>query len=371
MIPIDPATTRRILVRANNWIGDVVLISPAVRALREHFPEARLAILGKRWVLEALSGNPYFDDLIEYDRRGRHAGLAGRLRLSAELRRGGRFDLAILFQKAFDAAAIAWMAGARHRVGYATDARRALLTHALPLPPAGTHHAEIFLGLARAVGCPVRDARPFFHLSERDRAGAEATLRRAGLAGARPLVALHVGASKPPRAWHLERFAELGRRLLAPHDARLIVLGAPGEVPLLESLVAGLPPGSFLIPDPSAGLRASAAILERCHLFIGNDSGPMHLAAALDVPTLGIFGPGLPRTTGPVGRGARVATVGRDYPCAPCRQDFFRECSPAPSGKPFCLEEVDVGTVEQAATALLRGAGAGGDRRSEGVPGVF
>jgi heptosyltransferase-2 len=366
MMPIEPASTRRILVRANNWIGDVVLISPAVRALREHFPDARLAILGKRWVLEALSGNPYLDDLIEYDRQGRHAGLTGRLRLAAELRRGGRIDLAILFQKAFDAAAIAWLSGAHRRVGYATDGRGALLTDALPLPPAGTHHGEIFLGLARAVGCPVLDARPFFHLSTRDRDDAEAVLRSAGLAGMRPLVALHAGASKPPRAWHLERFAELGRRLNARRGARLILLGGPGETQLLEQLAAGLPPGSFLIPDPSSGLRASAAIVERCHLFVGNDSGPMHLAAALDVPTLGIFGPGLARATGPVARGASVATVGRDYPCAPCRQDFFRECSPAPSGKPFCLEEIETGVVERAAVALLRGAA--GDSRSEVSP---
>jgi heptosyltransferase-2 len=368
MIPVAPASTRRILVRANNWIGDVVLISPAVRALREHFPDARLAILGKRWVLEALSGNPFFDDLIEYDRQGRHAGLAGRLRLAAELRRGGRIDLAILFQKAFDAAAIAWMSGARQRVGYATDGRRALLTEALPLPPAGTHHAEIFLALARAVGCPVRDARPFFHLSARDRDDAQAVLRRAGLAGARPLAALHAGASKPARAWHLERFAELGRRLNARLGARLILLGGPDEPRRMERLAAGLPSGSFLIPDPSSGLRASAAILERCHLFVGNDSGPMHLAAALDVPTLGIFGPGHPRTTGPVARGANVVTVGRDYPCSPCRQDFFRECSPAPSGKPFCLEEVDIGTVEQAATELLQGAVVVGDHPWDVVP---
>src|SRR5262245_46643634 len=172
MIPPDPAATHRVLIRANNWIGDVVMISPAVRAIRERFTRARIAIVAKRWVLEALSGNPFYDDLVEYDPEGRHAGLAGRVRLAREIRRGGPVDVAVLFQKAFDAAVIALLAGARVRVGYATDARRALLTDPLPVPPSGMHHAEAFLALARALGCRVDDPRPFFHVgdAERDRA---------------------------------------------------------------------------------------------------------------------------------------------------------------------------------------------------------
>ena len=97
----------------------------------------------------------------------------------------------------------------------------------------------------------------------------------------------------------------------------------------------------------------SGGILERCHLFVGNDSGPMHVAAALGVPTVGIFGPGTPRRTRPTSRGGRVVTVGGDYPCSPCRQDFFRECPPSPAGKPFCLEEIGVMDVELAAARLL------------------
>src|SRR5947208_1082646 len=138
MTPIDPAGIRRILIRVNNWIGDVVMISPAVRALRAHYPGARVALLAKSWVIDTLRGDPVYDDLIEYDSAVRHRGLRGRLRLAAALRRE-RFDLAVLFQKAFDAAALAFLAGVRHRVGYATDRRALLLTRALPPPPADTH----------------------------------------------------------------------------------------------------------------------------------------------------------------------------------------------------------------------------------------
>jgi heptosyltransferase II len=117
-----------------------------------------------------------------------------------------------------------------------------------------------------------------------------------------------------------------------------------------------LPPDAWLGPETVPRLRDAAALLERCRLFVGNDSGPMHLAAALGVPTLGLFGPGSPRSTAPRGSPGSVATLGGDYPCSPCRQDFFRECPPAPTGKPFCLEEIDVERVLDAATGLLSGS---------------
>jgi len=350
---IDPERTHRILVRANNWIGDVVMISPAVRALRRRFPRASIAIVAKRWVLDALSGNPAYDELIEYDHDGLHRGLAGRTRLARRIRGGGTVDLAILFQKAFDAAFLARLAGARIRVGYATDARAFLLTHPLPPPPRDRHHADAFLDLARAVGCEEIDPLPSFHLGEKERSAADAILERRGFGGAPLLVALHPGASKGPRAWHAERFAALAERLRRRHAARFVLIGSAGERETLRIVRAGLPDADWIGPDDAPGLLAAAALLARCHLFVGNDSGPMHLAAALGVPTVGLFGPGRPANTAPRGRPGTVLTIGRDYPCAPCRQDFFRECPPAPSGKPFCLEEIGVDEVERAALRLL------------------
>jgi lipopolysaccharide heptosyltransferase II len=353
--PIDPATIRRVLIRANNWIGDVVMISPAVRALRAHFRGARIAMLAKSWVLETLRGDPSFDDLIEYDSDGAHRGPRGRLRLVAALRRE-RFDLAVLFQKAFDAAALAFLAGVRHRVGYATDRRSFLLTQALDPPPADTHHVEIFLGIARTLGCRIDDPFPAFHLTQEDRRTARALLAEAGLIGHAPLVAVHAGASKEPRAWHGDRFAELGRRLARRHGARVILLGSAAEREQLQRIAAALPPGTAFVPASAPPMKVTGAVLEACHLFVGNDSGPMHVAAALGVPTLGIFGPGSPRRTAPVAGRGRVIVVSKDYPCSPCRQNFFRECPPSPVGKPFCLEEVRVEEVEAAAEELLQGA---------------
>ena len=355
MTAIDPSRVQRILIRANNWIGDVVMISPAVRAIREHFDRARIAILAKRWVLEALRGNPYYDELFEYDSEGIHRGAAGRLRLVRELRRA-RFDLAILFQKAFEAAALAFLAAVPMRVGYVSDSRRLLLTHPVPLPPPETHHLEAFLGIARALGCPVRDPYPFFHLDAEAQERARDLLESVGRAPGSPLVALHPGSSKSPRAWHAERFALLGRDLTEKVGAQIVLLGGPADEALLEQIASSLPPPSLLLSSPNLSIREMAAILERCHLFVGNDSGPMHVAAALGVPTVGIFGPGSPERSSPRAREGRVQVVGKAYPCSPCRQDFFRECAPSPAGKPFCLEEIPVAEVEAAALELLRAA---------------
>jgi heptosyltransferase-2 len=346
----DPARVGHVLIRANNWIGDVVMIGPAVRAVRRHYRSARIAILAKDWVLEALRGNPDYDELIAFDEGGRHRGIAGRLRLAADLRRR-RFEVALLFQKAFEAAALAFMAGVPVRIGYASDARRLLLTHPLPPPPPDQHHLDAFLGIARAIGCPVDDATPAFHLAPEWRAAAESRLRAAGLEEARPLIALHPGASKIPRAWHPERFATVAARLAEDPGARFVLIGGPADRPLFDAVAGALPPARVLTTG-DLPLTISAAVLARCHLFIGNDSGPMHLAAALGVPTVALFGPGSPRRTAPRGRGP-VLTLGRDYPCSPCRQDFFRECVAAPSGRPFCLEEIRAGEVVQAARSLL------------------
>jgi lipopolysaccharide heptosyltransferase II len=353
--PLPASGVRRILIRANNWIGDVVMISPAVRAIREHFQDARIAIVAKSWVLETLRGHPDYDDLIEYDDRGRHGGLWGRARLAGELRRA-RFDLAVLFQKAFEAAVLAALAGARIRVGYATDRRSLLLTHPLPLPPRGTHHVEQFLGIARALGCPVRDSSPSFFLDDSSRRSAESLLGASDDPASPPLVAFHPGASKGPRAWHEDRFAGLGIRLAQAAGARIVLLGDRSEAPLLERIRRRLPAAPQPLTAAGVSIKEVGGILERCSLFVGNDSGPMHIAAALGVPSIGIFGPGSPDLTAPRARPGRFVAISRRYPCSPCRQNYFRECAPAPSGKPFCLEEIHVEEVAEEALRLLAGA---------------
>lgn len=340
----------KILIRVNNWIGDVVMISPAMRAIRRKYPGAEITLLAKPWVLEALRGNPVYDRLIEYDRQGAHAGWSGRLRLIQALRRE-RFDLAILFQKAFEAALFARAAGVPVRIGFRTDRRSWLLTHALDEPQEG-HHVDRFLRLADALGCNTSDRRLHFHRTQQARDRATVFLDRAGISGPVLRVAVHPGASKAPRGWHPDRFAEVAIGLARNHPLRAFLLGSQAERPRLESLARRIGPAAVL-PPLDWGLQEMAALLERCHLLVANDSGPMHIAAALRVPVVAIFGPGHPDRTGPYADPALFRVVTADYPCSPCRQRFFRECIPASSGKPYCLEDIPVEKVTRACQDML------------------
>jgi len=352
--PIDPATVRRVLVRATNWFGDVVMIAPALRALRRGFPEARLDILARASVAHAFDSHPLVDAVVVEERRsgsGRHNGVFGTLRLARDLA-GSQYDLAVILPKSIASALAPALARIPRRVGYATAGRGLLLTDRVPLPPFADalHHADFFLGPARYLGCPDDDASLVFHIAEEDRAAAAAFLVERGVRGGdrRPLVAIHPGASRPERAWSAERFGELAR-MVAATGARVLVLGGPRDVEAAARVLTAAGPAA--VDGARLGsLGRMAALVARCDVFVGNDSGPAHIAAAVGTRTVSIFGPGVPWKTAPYVPASRRREVTRHFPCAPCRQEFFAECTPAPSGKPWCLESV---TVEDAFAAVL------------------
>jgi lipopolysaccharide heptosyltransferase II len=340
----------KILIRVNNWIGDVVMISPAMRAVRGAFPRAEITLLAKTSVIDSLKGAPFCDRLIEYDRRGPHAGWKGRWKLIGELRRE-KFDLALLFQKAFEAALFARLAGIPQRVGFASDSRGWLLTTRLPLPRDG-HHVLHFSRIAGSVGADTSDLRLSFHLTPAAKDTALRFLQAQRLCEEELRVAVHPGASKPARGWHAERFGEATAALVREHGARPLLLGSSGEAKALE-IIRDIAGPTCVVPPPGQSLQEMAAILEHCHLLLCNDSGPMHIAAALRVPVVAVFGPGTPERTGPFTDPGLFRVLTHRFPCSPCRQDFFRECRSAPSGKPWCVEEVNLQEVLRACTELL------------------
>ncbi|HZI94393.1 MAG TPA: lipopolysaccharide heptosyltransferase II [Patescibacteria group bacterium] len=347
----DPKSIHRIMVRANNWIGDVVMISPSLKALRETYPGARIEVVARPHVADCFAGHPWVDEVVLQDPRGRHQGIGGFLRLASDLRKR-RYDLAVLFQKSFGAALLAWWAGVPRRVGFDTDRRRWLLTHPVHEDDSmrSIHHVEYFLRVAQRAGCDTTDIprRVYFPLDDASRAFADRFFLSAGASRFAFLAAFATGASKPPRAWHAERFAQLAGELAREQGAGILVVGGKSDRAEADQLLAAA--GSSGID--AVGLttvRQMGALIERCRVFVGNDSGPMHIAAALDVPSLALFGPGTPSKTSPWMPPDRFIALTNSFHCSPCRQDFFRECDPAASLKPYCLETI---TVAQASTAL-------------------
>ncbi len=328
-IGTQPLRARRLLVRGPNWIGDAVMCEPALRAVRTLFPEATIALLVKPPIAELLQGHPAVDSTLVYDDRGRHAGLSGKWTLARVLRRH-RFDLAILFQNAFEAALLTFWAGIPRRYGYATDGRGFLLSDPIT-PPARTkrkHQVEFYWDLLRRLGCEGRPDAPRLFLAAEEEAAMAERLASAGVASSDFLIGVNPGSTYGgAKRWLPERFAETVNRLVEEQGPRIgkpikaVIVGARGEEALGEA-IAGLIHTSTVVLSGRTTVRELMAVTKRCGLFLTNDTGPMHIATAFNVPVVAVFGPTDWRTTAPFGTG--YSLVRQPVDCAPC---LLRECS--------------------------------------------
>jgi len=316
----------KILIRATNWVGDAIMALPALRAVRKRFPEAEIAIVGRPYVADIYHDQEICNQLIAYDPSGLHKGFSARERLAGELR-AQKFDVALLLQNAFDAAWLAWRANIPERIGYARDARSFLLTKAVPLPRHGeipAHEKFYYLELLRRAGWldVVRDESFIgLHVRAEKRRSADEFLCKSGVRQGVTRIAIGAGASYgSAKCWPPSRFAEVANRLQSEADADVILFGTAAEANVSTAISVELrrPPidltGKTAIADLSA-------LLSQCHLFIGNDSGAMHVAAAVGLPIVGLFGPTDPNGTAPVT--TRCSIVQQRPYCSPC---FLRRC---------------------------------------------
>lgn len=310
----------RILVRAPNWIGDAVMCLPALDALRALYPGADIRVLAKPKVVPVFERNPAIDGIIPIE-SDRHGGLLGKIRLSGELKKE-RFDLAVLFQNAFGAALVSWLASAKERVGYARDARSGLLTKAIPVTPEIRERHQVFyyLNIIKELGGSFPEAPvPRIHMGGSEAAAAKRFLEENGLAGL-PIFGAAPGASYgPAKRWPAERFAFVLKGLVNRSGGCALIFGGPDDREAARGVKAAMPEAIDLCGE--LGLRESMALMALSSAFVTNDSGPMHIAAALGVPTIAVFGSTEDSLTGPVGQ--RAAAVRAKTDCSPC---FERTC---------------------------------------------
>lgn len=357
----DELARAKILLRAPNWIGDAVMCLPALRALRRALPEADLVVAARPWVLDLFSGDALRVRRVAYDTRGAHRGVAGRWRIASELR-GEKFHAAILFQNAFDAAVLAVLAGIPIRAGYARHGRRWLLTHPVEVPRRGEtprQEAHYYLELLRRLGLiegysEVRE----ISLPVADSARANARARLAGLLAAgiaesienKAVVGISPGAAfGTAKRWPAERFAELSLRLSRDLGAVPVFFGSKEEAPLAESLLPKAGAAAVSLAGKTS-LGDFMGLIPGCDLYISNDTGAMHVAAAIGVPTLAIFGPTDEQATRPLGR--RVHLIVGQAECRPC---LLRHCPIDQRSMNYhlCMNSVSVEEVFEAARSLL------------------
>ena len=316
----------KILVRAPNWVGDAVMAVPALEAIRRAHAWAEIAILARLAVADLYREQPFANKIVEYDHAGRHKGWWGRETLVAELRRE-QFDLAILLQNAFEAAWLAWRAGIPERIGYARDGRGPLLTKPIRVPgemEIPRHESHYYLELIRRAGwieSRGETAEIRLQLPSAAREAAEISLLRAGARKSAWRCAIAPGASYgAAKCWPPERFAALADRLISECGADVILFGTPSEEEMAAQIRSAMKCNPISLVGQTS-MRDLAALFSACSIFIGNDSGAMHVASAAGLPVIGIFGPTDPKGTAPVTQ--QFSLVREPVSCSPC---FLRTC---------------------------------------------
>lgn len=338
----------RILVKEVNWLGDLVMSTPALRAIRRAWPGAHLAVLIKKELASFFDGARWLDEVIPYSVGRGLSGFFDRRRIVGEIR-SRRFDLGVLFPNSFESALWIAMAGVRRRAGFVADARGAMLTlKASPPPEAVTgHQANYWLAMVRATGVCVADTRADdFAIDvhgphrERMREWLAANRKRPG----RPVFAIAPAAAYgPAKEWPADSYGALIDLIAQREDAEVVLVGASPERAKCEEVAAASKSGA-MIATGHTNVGELIALLSLCDGFIGNDSGCMHLAGALGIPTVAIFGSTNPNRTGPLGPRTRV--IYHKLECSPC---LARTCR---YGHYNCLTQIEPAELADAILAM-------------------
>jgi heptosyltransferase-2 len=336
----------KILVRATNWLGDAVMSLPALRAVRQAYPGAHIAVLARPWVAELYEREPFANEILREP-----PGFRARLRAASEVHRLG-FDTAILLPNSFGSAVVARLGGVRRRIGYDRDGRGWLLSDAIKPPAKGEippHESFYYLELLRRAGIipvlPEWQPIQLWGIPESRERG-QALLTRMAVSG--PVFGVSPGAQNSrAKQWPPVRFAEAAAQVASTTGWTVVLFGSMRERPLCSAICSelrrrGLP---VLSLAGETTLRQFIDIAATCRVFLTNDSGAMHVASALCVPTVAVYGPTDWIATAPSGPIARV--IREPVECSPC---MLRDC-------PIdhrCMQRISAGAVAQAALELLK-----------------
>lgn len=312
----------RILIVNQNWMGDVLFSTPAIRALRKSFPQSFIACLAPERVADVLRHNPHLNEVLTYDERAGFLSVLKTLRVWNLMRRR-RFDTALFFHRSRSKSFLAMIAGIRERIGFSSPGRRRFLTECVPPPDGTLHKTDLFLYLIRAVGIKPDGREPDLEVAAEEKRSLEEKLMSEGVAPKESFAVLHAGGNWSLKRWPAEHFIRWTDSFLKKTDWKLVLCGTAGEAELTQGIMESFPGGRVVSLCGKTTLGELAALLGRAKFLISNDSGPIHVAASQRTKILGLYGPTSEIYTGPVvSSGSKILRkdVGCEVPC------YFREC---------------------------------------------
>lgn len=312
---------KRILVFSFSFIGDAVLSTTVIQPLRSHFSDTHITFLTGPSAYDLLVNDPQLDATTVYDNRGEHAGFSGRINLIKSLRRE-KYDLVVNLRDSFIARCI----GAEHWGLVRGERER----HAV------TRYLEV---LSRR-GIDTTDAHPQLQLTETEQATANRFLKETGVKSEGLLIGVHPGGNWEYKLWRAEKYARLADNLRREQNVSVLLFAGPNERRLQAQVAEKMSNPPILVDTPN--LREVAALIAACDVYIGNDTGPMHIAAAVGTPVVALFGSTNHIRSGPYGEEHTVVQSGIDLGCNPCHPGR----NPGGCGAGSCAV-IDGITVEQ------------------------
>ncbi|MCX5701866.1 MAG: lipopolysaccharide heptosyltransferase II [Candidatus Omnitrophica bacterium] len=344
----DRNNLRRILIVRTDRIGDVLLSTPVIKALRDSYPRAYISMMVSTYAKDIVEGNPYLDEVITYDKDIRHRSWLASIKFAQSLKKK-RFDLAVILHPTNRAHIITFFAGIPKRIGYDRKSGFLLTDRIKHEKQFGEkHELEYSLDLVRYLGIEPKDKNLFMPINPESERWVEELFEKEGIEKKAKLLAIHPGASCPSKIWPNERFSEVADRLIDRYSFKVLLIAGPKDIIKAERVLKNMR-GNAINLAGKISVSQLASVLKRCALFISNDSGPVHIASAVGTPVISIFGrnqKGLsPKRWGPVGSKDRV--LHKEVGCISC---LAHNCV-----KEFaCLKAITVEDVVDAAESILK-----------------
>lgn len=326
-----------------NWLGDLVMATPVLADLRAHWPDVPITAMAQSNVAPLLKNNPHINEIYSFKKPSGWVHRSQPWDIISEIKKG-KYDLGILLTNSFSSAWWFWWGGVENRIGYTGHNRSWLLTRAIPFPKMREkqHLVTTYKQLLEPLGIALSSTSPQLFISEEEQKEVEELLTNLKVDPTKHrIIGINPGAAYgSAKCWLPERFKELAERLLQDPNNAILFFGDTTGLPLVNEICKNLPERVINLAGRTS-LRELIALIKKCKVFVTNDSGPMHIASALGVPLIALFGSTSDVTTGPYGGGT---VIHKHVACSPC---YLREC-------PIdfkCMKQI---TVEEVYASILK-----------------